>query len=917
MKCGLGKATPLILIFFLFSSFYLLAAPTPTAAQLEQFKKLPAAQQQALAKQYGIDLGQSTSSQNSDWQQPELLQPRNTNVELTDNSQLSELDRMLAELTDKEELKAFGYDVFASTPTTFSPVSEIPIPLNYILGPGDELNIMMYGKESQQLSLRVQRDGNIILPDFGPFNVAGLSYVEVKKALTSFVQEKALGVEVYISLGELKMMRIFVMGDAFQPGAYNVSSLSTITNALYVSGGIKEIGSLRNIQLKRNGILVGHFDLYDLLINGDASADLLLKAGDVILIPSVGAQVSLDGEVKRPGIYEIKKSETLKDAIAMAGGLKPSASSHDIVIERQTSAIKQLENIDLSNHQELNFDIQAGDNIRVSKASESFDNAIAIIGAVTRPGFYQWKSGIKVSDLLIDIRSDLLTYADYDYALVVRETLDNSYIDVLQFDLSDAIVKKDTNDLELQPNDKILVFSRFEQKNTQVSLSDMAVSESELERQQRLQFLTALKQFRFVRKLLTPEEQLTDNAMSTEVAVEKDDIVYHIAGLMGEMSEDDLNALDEQQVFKHFLVSQYSRQRMLKPVIKRIKELSYKNGIKKRGALASIIGAVKFPGEYPVSQRYSMLDLIAAAGGLTEKAYLNGGELSRTLDDNGLTAIKHLPFVLSEVLDTAAEIELQHQDRINILEMPSWQSTYQVELRGEFKFPGLYSINRDETLGDVIRRAGGLTQYAHADGAVFTRKSLKQKEQENTRKVAAQLQREIATKSLGNNTKASMSYSELKNLVTDLTKLEAVGRMVIDLPSIEKSVVDKDFRLEPGDMLYVPSNPSTINVFGEVQLASSHLFDKYLTLQDYLSLSGGLKSQADPSRIYVIKANGGVKIPSNNTFWFAEDSQIMLEPGDSIIVPIDGDYIDNLSLWSTATQIIYQAAVAIAAISSI
>src|SRR5690606_36154482 len=199
-------------------------------------------------------------------------------------------------------LRPFGYSLFAGAPTTFAPVTEIPIPTDYILGPGDSIRLQMFGKENQQHELQVSRDGTIELPQSGPMPVAGLDFDEVKQQLTRWVREKYIGVDAAVSLGELRSMQVFILGEARTPGAYTVSSLSTMTNALFVSGGVKLTGSLRKVQLKRQGKQIAELDLYDLLLRGDTSDDRRLMPGDVIFIPPVGTTAAIEGEVRRPAI---------------------------------------------------------------------------------------------------------------------------------------------------------------------------------------------------------------------------------------------------------------------------------------------------------------------------------------------------------------------------------------------------------------------------------------------------------------------------------------------------------------------------------------------------------------------------------------------------------------------------------------
>src|SRR5690606_21784726 len=205
--------------------------------------------------------------------------------------------------------------------TTFAPATDVPVPADYIVGPGDTIEVQLIGNTKGRYSLVVGRDGQINFPELGPIAVAGRRFTEVRDDLEARVREQMIGTQASISIGELRSIRVFVLGDAQTPGSYTVSGLSTITNALFVSGGVKRIGSLRNIQLKRNGRTVTTLDLYDLLLRGDTSADVRLLPGDVIFVPPIGRTVSLVGEVRRPAIYELKDETTVSELLELGGGL--------------------------------------------------------------------------------------------------------------------------------------------------------------------------------------------------------------------------------------------------------------------------------------------------------------------------------------------------------------------------------------------------------------------------------------------------------------------------------------------------------------------------------------------------------------------------------------------------------------------
>ena len=340
-----------------------LQAQTPTQAQIEQFQRLSPSEQRALASSLGVDVDSLLSQQQggSVNSVSEDISGLRTTQQGEDNNgdELEEIsdegtDRLnlnedQAEESTNERLNLFGHDIFNSGATTFVPATDIPIPDNYVLGPGDTIVLQLYGKDNNVYDLPITREGKILFPGIGPVQLAGLSFTAARARIEQIVSEQMIGVKSSVTLGTLRSIRVFVLGEARVPGSYVVHSLSTLTNAVFASGGITEIGSLRNIQLKRGGEVITTFDLYNLLLKGDARNDVRLLPGDVIFIPTLGKTVSVSGEVKRPAIYELKGEETLGEAIELAGGELPTAYLPATRIERLTDdGEKTLVNVDAS-----------------------------------------------------------------------------------------------------------------------------------------------------------------------------------------------------------------------------------------------------------------------------------------------------------------------------------------------------------------------------------------------------------------------------------------------------------------------------------------------------------------------------------------------------------------------------------------
>jgi protein involved in polysaccharide export with SLBB domain len=736
-----------------------------------------------------------------------------------------QLSRLPVVKTGTAGLKPFGYDLFDEAPSTFAPMTDIPVPADYVVGAGDQLNVQLFGSQNRTLKLTVGRDGRVNFPELGPIAVAGKSFDAVRGEIEARVAQQMIGTQASVGLADTRSIRVFVLGEAQKPGSYTVSGLATVTSALYASGGIKSTGSLRDVQLKRQGALVRRFDLYDLLLRGDTSNDAKLQAGDVIFIPPVGATVSVEGEVRRPAIYELKGSVSLGAAVALAGGLTNEADDSRVAVLRVGEDKRRVAlNLPLNTAEGRSAALRNGDAVRVQRLRPTLDAGVSLEGHVFRAGTVAWREGLRLSELIPSV-DELKPDADLNYVLIRRELPPDRRLAVLSADLAAALRSPgSTADVPLAARDRVIVF--------------------------------------------------------------------------------DMEA---------------GRRQVLNPLLA---ELRRQGGVETPSAVVSIGGRVKAPGEYPLEPGMRVSDLLRAGGNLEDSAYGVKAELSRFVSGRDERKSELIEIDLAAVRrgEAAADITLQAFDALIIKELPEWAKQESVTVSGEVRFPGTYPIRRGETLRSVIERAGGLTGLAFVKGSVFTRRELRERETEQINRLTERLQSDLAATAIqagqiAQGQQAAQGAMNAQALLGQLKTSKPIGRLVIDLDRVLAGNVGSpsDVLLRDGDQLIIPKIRQEVTVLGEVQNGTSHLYRAGLSRDDYVNLSGGLTRKADKSRIYVVKADGSVVA---KTGWLG-DGKTAIQPGDTIVAPLDTERLPPLPFWQAVTSIIYNAAVAVAAIGSL
>jgi protein involved in polysaccharide export with SLBB domain len=739
-------------------------------------------------------------------------------------------------------LKPFGYTVFAQQAADFTalnpmlnsslnPLSNVPVPSNYQVGPGDTLGVQLYGNQNQFYQLTVGRNGQIEFPQLGPISVGGQLFSTVQSEIESRVAHQMIGVHASVTMSEIRSIQVFVMGDAFRPGVYTVSGLATVTSALYAAGGIAKTGSLRNVELIRNGQVVDTLDLYNLLIHGSTANDAKLRQGDVVFVPPVGRTVAIDGEVERPAIYELKNETTPAQVVALAGGLRPNADVAAATITRILPDGKRVVLPLKLGPGGVTEGLRNGDYIHIPHLKPALDEAVMLQGNVYNPGVYPYVPGMRLTDVLRSV-FELKPNSDLHYILIRRELPPDRHVEAIAANLTAALAHPNSAaNIPLMPRDRITVFN-----------------------------LTA------------------------------------------------------------------SRAQIIQPILHAIRAEST---AEQPEQVVTVKGEVNVPGQYPLEPDMRVAALIRAGGGLANGAYTGQAELTQYyVGPRGVRHTEIYPISLAKALagNPQDNVVLQPYDVLTVAKVSQWGRQPTVTLRGQVRFPGTYTIRPGETLKSVIERAGGLTKWAFPQGAVFTRVELKRHEQHEMNRLAQRMRIELGVLALrasvtatgGAPGAAANTMIVAKSLLSELKSEQAVGRLVINLPRIMRKPADSpyDVVLRNGDELIVPKFEQEVTVIGEVEDPTSHLYQPGLSRSAYIRMSGGFTSQAAPDKVYVVEANGSVVRRTGGSWWFSQ-SGTSIKPGDTIVVPINAEKMLPLPFWQAVTGILYNVAIAAAAVHAL
>jgi polysaccharide export outer membrane protein len=789
-------------------------------------------------------------------------------------------------------LRRFGHDFFQNADVAGLGPNAPSLP-DYVLSPGDEIQVSTWGRDSRSASVVIDNEGMFHYPPLSPMRIAGLKFAAAEQRIVSEIQ-KIHGVTAAVSLGRLRSIRIMVLGEAVRPGSYAIPAGATVTSALFRSGGVTSIGSLRNIEVRRNGKTVATLDLYDMLLKGASKSDIQLVSGDAIFIPLATRQVAVHGMVKRPAIYELKGDVKALQAVDLAGGLLSNAFKGRLQLDRvQGNKRNIVLDVDMDQVDKgSNVALIDGDILFVDKVLDKLDEAVFLKGNVHRPGRYQYKPGMTVRDLIPSLR-DLKSETFFEYSHIQRPAPDDERPMLLNFSLGDVFTKGAR--VPLEPRDTVVIYNRYQLvERPVVKAGGMVRKPGQYSFRESMTVSDLIILAGGLGDAHLPEAHL----LRTLYEAESDSMFTQLLKvslrkvLEDPASEDNL----ELRPFDSLIV--FPRSSFVLP------------------KWVSIYGAVRKQGTFELAQGMGIAELVSAAGGLTKNSFrLNVEVVRRQIVGDSIMTREVQKMPLKDVMEGNADFELADGDGIYIREVVNAKEFTTVSLTGEFAFPGKYEFTTGEKLSSVIKRAGGFTDQAYLRGLVFIRRSVKEQQMQHAEEIGRRLEDQLQTRmqqTVEDSERARIRYAleRRQTLVKAIREAPYLGRVVIQLDEKYKfEGTDWDITLEHGDSLYVGAFPNTVSILGEVYSPTNIIYTSNSnTVGEALAKAGGVNNFGDYKNTFYIGPDGVVHTPGT-TPWYMSFKWKSIEPGGSIIVPAKPPAKDYLEIVAKATQILFQIAV--------
>jgi len=788
-------------------------------------------------------------------------------------------DMYMQASTVQRPAERFGAEVFRNTTDQpgFIPM-DLPVGPDYVVGPGDSLAIDLWGGYSQRLVRVVDRTGRVSLPEAGPVLVSGKSLGDVQLSVQRILRSQFRDVSADVSVSRLRTIRVYIVGEVVEAGAYDISSLSTPLNALVAAGGVTDRGSLRTLKHYRGKQLIQEVDAYDLLLHGVRTGLEQLQSGDTLLVPPVGPLVTVEGMVRRPAVYELRNETSLSEVLELAGGILPTAALRHIEVQRVEAHEKRtMLSLNLTSttdtsavNQQLDaFKIQGGDQVHLFPIASYNEDAIYLQGHVLRPGRYSYKKGMKLTDL-ISSYGDLLPEPAPHYGEIVRLNAPDFHPTVDSFDLATALATP-ASAPTLQPLDTVRIFSRYD--------------------------------FQAPPDVWVGGEVRSPGKYRTSGQAHLRDAIYLAGGATP------YAALDSVQLFRtesdgtmkifsvnlrEALAGNPAHDILLQP---RDRVVVNRNPANVEPPTVYIKGEVAKPGRYPLTTNMRVEDLVRVAGGLKRSAYPDTADLTRfAASGPPNSASEHIEVKLSAAAtDSNADLPMRNGDVLTIGQLPQWSDLgASVTVRGEVQHPASYGIEPGERLSSVLQRSGGFAAEAYPYGAVLARREVREIELKARTELVQRIKEErVHLNSLpeGDADQKNAKLTAIAQTQTTLQQLETtspIGRVVIHVPTDLTKFANSpsDITLRDGDQLIIPKKATYVMVQGQVFNPTAVGYVPGRDAKWYLSQAGGVTQIADKSAAFVVRADGSVLAAKNNSgFWSGDPLKAVLKPGDSIIVP--------------------------------
>jgi protein involved in polysaccharide export with SLBB domain len=776
----------------------------------------------------------------------------------------TEFEQMVADSVGRP-LPLFGQSLFIQPPSTFSPIDWMQVPNDYVIGPGDQLQITIWGQVQASLRVMVDRSGQIYIPEVGQISVAGVHYGDLENHLKGEISKSFKNFNVTASIGRLRSIQVIVVGDARYPGTYTIGALSTLVNAIFASGGPTPQGSLRHIQVRRDGSTITDFDFYDLLIKGDKSKDVRLQPGDVIYIPHVGPLVAISGSINMPAIYEMKDDSTLRDLIETAGDLSTVADTSKIMIDRLVdhTARKTLELP--YDDQSRGLAVKDGDIVRVFSIIPRFDDTVTLRGNVANPGRYQWKPGMRVRDLIPDAQALLTRRYWRDRAAVVTGS-------ATEYPIRPSLPTNNQQQYGLAgtaTNNR----SAANQPINNNGVTQNGASTANLQNSTSTQ------------GNVPPEDLSGGSSGSSDLGAElyaQNSQTQSSVGNPPQTTGEQTSTTNQQSQVAGNVTNPNTVRDLAADVRRYAPEIDW---------------------DYAIIQRVDPVDLSSKLIWMSPRKVI----------------LEH---------DEASNLELKPGDIVTIfsqrdISVPQTERSQYVIIEGEVRRPGVYKLEVNETLQSILERAGGLTPDAYIYGTLLTRESARLDQQKSLEELARTMEVQIRQSAVAAAASAQPGdvgqlIAAQEAIITQLRNTHASGRVALPISPKDQSVTNfPNMLLEDNDRLTIPHTPSTISVIGDVYNPGSFIFEPRNDAGAYLQIAGKGKPQSDMHHAFVLRANGEV-VAANNVnglFTGGRFYRLHLYPGDQIVVPYKmptGAFIRGLRDW---TQVSSQLALTAAALA--